>query len=131
VLSGEVLPEPGVQVLAITTAVLAAAGLGTGLLRRTRLRLLGGAGAAVLTGVLLVITESLAYARVASGLRESATQAQTALGVDVRNAADLDLIDEIVQTRWGFWLSLTTLGLVLLANLGLLLRDRTADPPPQ
>jgi hypothetical protein len=128
-LPGDVLPDPGGQVLAIITAVLAIAGIGTGLLRRARWRLLGGAGAAGLTAVLLVITESVAYSQVTSGLRESASTAQLGLGVAAGNAADLDLIDEIVQTRSGFWLSLALLGLVLLTNLGLLLRHRMADTP--
>jgi hypothetical protein len=124
-------PQPDVQVLAIVTVALLAIGLGVSLAPLVaRTRLLGAGGAAVLGGALLIVTEAVARSNLSSALREAAAKEVDKPG-DVPFNLSGSLLDDMVRTRIGFWLSLTAVILVLLFNAGVFLwpRIRAATQP--
>jgi hypothetical protein len=110
-------PNPGVQVLAILTAVTLVAGAGTSLLQPARARLLATAGAAVAAGGLLVSTELVAMAKLRTpvGNLIEAQFPDTTAGLG-------GVLDDAIQTRVGFWLALAALALVLAGNIGVSVR---------
>jgi hypothetical protein len=120
-------PDPGVQVLAIITAVLMAAGIATVLISRTRTRLLGAAGVAALAGVLVVVTQLVAQSNLTGLLQENAQE----LAEDETSLGDVDqLAEEMIHTELGFWLSLIGLVLIALVSLAFAFRDKIFKRPP-
>jgi hypothetical protein len=110
-------PDPGVHVLAILTAALLVVGIGTVLLRRARRRRFAAAGVAVAAGALLISTELTAMAHLrAPAQRVIESQAP---GTNDGMAAALD---EVIQTRIGFWLVLAVLILIIVLNLAMAAR---------
>jgi hypothetical protein len=123
-------PAPGVQVLAIVLAVLAAAGLLTAFVPRLKTRLLTGTALAIATLTVTVITMVVAQSNIQSalidGVRRSglADQQQTLHRVEAA-------ADDLTHTEIGFWLMIVLLALIALitGTLGLLghrLRSSTA-----
>jgi hypothetical protein len=135
-------PGTGSQVLAIITLVLFVGGLGVSLFPVARTRVPGAAGAALLGAVALIITQVVAQSNLSSAIldaaqREGAGRPDDNIPINLTSS----LVDDMVQTRFGFWLSLLAVFLVLAYNGGLLLlprlRARTAAaagepqlPPP-
>jgi hypothetical protein len=107
---------PGVRVLAIVLAVLAAAGVLTGLIPRVRARLFGAAAAAGATLIVTIVTMVVAQSNL-----ESALIAETRnFDGDGQTAATgiADGIKEIVHTDVGFWLIVVILALIGLLSTG-------------
>jgi hypothetical protein len=105
-------PDPGVHVLAILTAALLLVGIGTMLLRRARRRRFAAAGVAVAAGALLVSTELTAMAHLRAPAQR-VIESQAGDTTDGMAAA----LDEVIQTRFGFWLVLSVLILIVVLNL--------------
>jgi hypothetical protein len=128
--NNENAPTPDVQVLAIITVALLAIGLGVSLAPTARTRLFGAGGAAILGGALLIVTEAVAQSNLSSALQDAAAKEANKPGEIPINLTG-GLLDDMVQTRTGFWLSLVAVILVLLVNAGALLwpRLRTAIRP--
>jgi hypothetical protein len=130
-------PDPGVQVLAIITALVMAAGIGTILISRTRSRLLAAAGVAALAGVLVVVIQVIAQSNLTDQLRENAGE----LADGETPTANIDeLAGEVIHTEIGFWLSLVGLALIALGSIAFLARDKIfrraapaagGAPPPE
>lgn len=110
-------PDPGVHVLAILTAALLVLGIGTALLRSARLRRFVAAGVGVVAGTLLVATELTAMARLRAPVQR-VIEAQVPGTTEGMPAA----LDQVIQTRPGFWLALSALILVVLLNLAVAAR---------
>jgi len=104
-------PEPGVQVLAIITAAVTAAGLGTIAIGSARLRMAVTGAIAAVAGVLLSITELVALANLDSEIRARVRIQFPTFDLDV------------VHPRIGFWLSLTALALVMVVNIAVAVRS--------
>jgi hypothetical protein len=111
-------PDAKVQVLAIALAVLAAAGVLTGLLSSLRLRLLGAAAAAgatlVMTIVIMVVAQSNIQSTLFDWMRE------TSVAEDKPEQLEAG-IDDLTHTEVGFWLMVVVLALIMVvtATLGL------------
>jgi hypothetical protein len=118
-------PGTGGQVLAIITLVLLAGGLGVSLIPLARTRLVATAGAALLGGIGLITTQAVAQSNLSSAIldaaeREGANRPDEDIPINLTSG----LIDDMVQTRFGFWLSLLAVFLVLLYSAGTLLWPR-------
>ena len=107
---------PGVRVLAIVLAVLAAAGVLTGLIPRVRTRLFGAAAAAGATMIVTIVTMVVAQSNLESALiaetRNFDDEGQTAA------TGIADGIEEMVHTDVGFWLIVVILVLIGLLSTG-------------
>lgn len=113
-------PDPGVQLLAIGLAVLAAAGVLTALVPHLKARLLSGAALAAATLVTTVVTMSVAKSNLQDALLDWARQTGAAESQDgdrLRTA-----VTEVTHTEVGFWLMIAVLALITLmaTTLGLL-----------
>jgi hypothetical protein len=118
---------PGVQVLAIVLAVLAAAGLLTGLIPQVRARLFGAAATAGATLVVTVVTMVIAQSNFESALLTETQNFDD--GEQTAAPGIADGIEEIVHTDVGFWLIVVVLALIGLLSTGAALfggRLRTA-----
>ena len=111
-------PDPGVQLLTIITMALLAIGLGISLAPVVRTRTFGAIGAALAGGTMLIVTQAVAQSHLTTplleGLRQLADQPVAVSGG----------VDDLVHSRFGFWLSLIAVILVLLYNVGSLLEPR-------
>jgi hypothetical protein len=134
-------PGGGGQVLAIITLVLLVGGLGVSLIPLARTRLVATAGAALLGGVGLITTQAVTQSNLSSAILDAAQKESTSSPDDLPINLTSGLIDDMVQTRFGFWLSLIAVFLVLLYSAGTLLLPRIraataqstsapSDPPP-
>ncbi|MFC4856686.1 hypothetical protein [Actinophytocola glycyrrhizae] len=116
-------PDPGVQLLAIALAVLAAAGVLTVLIPHLKARLLSGAALAAATLVVTVVTMSVAQSNLQNALVDWARQTGAAENEDgdrLRTA-----VAEVTHTETGFWLMVVLLALITLMATALgLLGDR-------
>jgi hypothetical protein len=124
-------PAPGVQVLAIALAVLAAAGLLTSFVPRLKPRLLAGAALAVATLIVTVITMVVAQSNLQSALIDSVRQSGLADQQETLHRVEA-AADDLTHTEIGFWLILVLLTLITLTTgtLGLLgHRLRPSTPP--
>lgn len=128
---GEDAPKPDVQVLTIITMVLLAAGLAVSLVPVARTRLLGAGAAAVLGATLLIITEAVAQSNLRSALQDAAAREGANKPGELPLNLTSSLLDDMVQSRAGFWLSLIAVLLVLAYNAGVLVwpRIRAATTP--
>jgi hypothetical protein len=113
-------PDPGVQLLAIGLAVLAAAGVLTALVPHLKARLLGGAALATATLVVTVVTMSVAQSNLQDSLVDWARQTGAAESQDGDRLQTA--VTEVTHTEVGFWLMIVVLALITLmaAALGLL-----------
>jgi hypothetical protein len=122
-------PDPGVQVLAILTALIILFGIGTVLIPRIKARLFGAAGVAGAALVLTVVTLVVAESTIKSSLLDEARETgavETAEGMPEVEA----VIDDSISSEIGFWLVVVGLGLLVLGNVGAaLLGDRRLRPP--
>lgn len=108
-------PDPGVQILAIIVAALAAAGVLTVLIPQLKARLFGGAAVAGATLVMAIVTMVVAQGNLQTALMDSARETGAAEGgMDRMNA----LVEEMVHTELGFWLVVVVLAVTLLGTLG-------------
>lgn len=140
----EPTPTPDVQVLAIITAVLLAAGVVATAVPGIRARLRGWwgiAGLAVLGAALLITTEIVGTANLKSALVDAVNKSNQQAADPNFNITMTDTVaSSMVNTRIGFWLSLLALVAVLVATAGFEIRDRmrraqpvaqpTPEPPP-
>ncbi|MGB3437283.1 MAG: hypothetical protein WBA97_00915 [Actinophytocola sp.] len=116
-------PDPGVQLLAIGLAVLAAAGVLTALVPHLKARLLGGAALAAATLVVTVVTMSVAQSNLQNSLMDWARQTGAAESQDGDRLETA--VAEVTHTEVGFWLMIVVLSLVaLMATVLGLLGDR-------
>lgn len=123
-------PDPGVRVLAIVLAVLAAAGVLTVLISQVRTRLLTGvalAGATlVVTVVTMVVAQSNLESALVDGVRRSGVTEQQENLQRVESS-----VDDMIHSEIGFSLVLVLLALIILANGALaLFGNRRGQPPP-
>lgn len=121
---------PGTQTLAIITLALLVIGIGVSLAPVLRVRTFGVLGAAAAGGALLIATELVAQSNLESALRDSAKEATSSPADGLPNISGF-LFDDLVHSRFGFWLALVAVLLVLVYNAGLLLwpRIRAASMP--
>lgn len=112
-------PDPGVQVLAIVLAVLAAAGVLTVLVPQVKARLLSGAALATATLGVTVMTMVVAQSNLKSALVDGVERSGLAEQGDVARLESA--VDQILKTEVGFWLMVFHLGLmaVVTGALGL------------
>lgn len=116
-------PDPGVQLLAIGLAVLAAAGILTVLVPHLKARLLGGAALAAATLVVTVVTMSVAQSNLQDALADWARQTGAAESQDGDRLQTA--VTEVTHTEVGFWLMIVVLALITLMSTALgLLGDR-------
>jgi hypothetical protein len=116
-------PDPGVQLLAIGLAVLAAAGVLTALVPHLKARLLGGAALAAATLVVTVVTMAVAKSNLQNALVDWARQTGAAEGQDGDRLEAA--VTEVTHTEVGFWLMIVVLALITLMATALgLLGDR-------
>lgn len=112
----------GVTIFAVITAVTLVAGAGATVLPKPRMRALVSTVMVVGGVALLVITEVMAGVGLANGVRDVGywvAYLPEARGIDVQDRAT-----EIVETTIGFWLTLSTLVMIAIANTGSFLTDR-------
>lgn len=127
-------PDPGVQVLAIFTALFLLFGIGTVLIPRIRARLFGAAALAGLALVLTVVTLVVATSTLESSLLDEARETGAAESVDGMPEVE-SVISDMIGSEIGFWLMVVGLALLVLGNVGAALfgdrlRVRTAAGPP-
>lgn len=116
-------PDPGVQLLAIGLAILAAAGVLTALIPHLKVRLLAGGALAAATLVVTVVTMAVAQSNLQNALVDwaSRTGAAESQDGDRLRAA----VTEVTHTEVGFWLVVVLLTLITLVSTTLgLLGDR-------
>jgi hypothetical protein len=113
-------PDPGVQVLAILLALLAAAGVLTVLVPRYKARLLSGSALAAGTLVLTVVTMVVARSNLESELLDWARTTGAAENPEGLEGLESG-VGEVVHTEVGFWLMVVLLTLIaaVTAILGL------------
>lgn len=116
-------PDPGVQLLAIGLAILAAAGVLTALVPHLKARLLGGAALAAATLVMTVVTMSVAQSNLQTALLDWARETGAAESQDGDRLQTA--VTEVTHTEVGFWLMVVLLALITLMATALgLLGDR-------
>jgi hypothetical protein len=93
---------PGVRLLAIALAALAAAGVLTGLIPQVRARLFGAAALAGATLVVAVVTMVVAQSTLTSALVEGTRDFGT--DGETPGVGTVDGIEDMVHTDVGFWL---------------------------
>lgn len=124
-------PDPGVQVLAIALAALAAAGVLTAFVGRVRTRLLTGTALAVATLAVTMVTMAVTQSNLQSALIDSVRHSGLADQQETLNRVEA-AADDLTHTEVGFWLmtvllTLTALVTGVLALLGHRLRPSTAN----
>jgi hypothetical protein len=110
-------PDPGVQLLAIITALFLLFGIGTVLVPRLKARLFGAAGIAGAALVLTVVTLVVAESTIKSSLLDEARETgavETAEGMPEVEA----VISDMIRSELGFWLVVIGLVLLVLGNVG-------------
>jgi hypothetical protein len=107
-------PEPGVQVLAIALAVLAAAGVLTLLVPQLKARLLGGAMVAAGTLVVTVVTMAVAQSNIESAMLDAVTHSGVAKDDEMQRFTDA--ADKLTHTEVGFWLMVVLLALITVTS---------------
>jgi hypothetical protein len=116
-------PDPGVQLLAIGLAVLAAAGVLTALIPHMKARLLSGGVLAAATLVTTVVTMSVAQSNLQDSLLSWARETGAAESQDGDRLQTA--VAEVTHTEVGFWLMVAVLALITLVSTTLgLLGDR-------
>lgn len=119
-------PDPGVRLLAIGLAVLAAAGVLTALVPHLKARLLGGAALAAATLVVTVVTMTVAKSNLQDSLIDWARQTGAAESQDGDRLQTA--VAEVTHTEVGFWLMIVVLALITLMATALgLLGDRLKE----
>lgn len=112
----EPAPKPGVRLLAIALAVLAALGVLAVLVPRVRARLYGSAALAGLTLVVAIVTLLVAQSNIEGELLAQARETgatETQPGMPSIES----LVDEMIRTKVGFWVVVAALALLLAGNL--------------
>lgn len=121
-------PDPGVQVLAIFTALFLLFGIGTVLIPRIKARLFGAAGIAGVALVLTVVTLVVAQSTLESSLLDEARETGAAESVDGMPNVE-SVISDMIGSEAGFWLVVIGLVLLVLGNVGIaLFGDRIRKP---
>lgn len=121
-------PEPGVQVLAIFTALFLLFGIGTVLIPRIKARLFGAATAAGVALVLTVVTLVVASSTLESNLLDEARETGAAESADGMPEIEA-VISDMIGSEIGFWLVVIGLVLLVLGNVGAaLFGDRIRVP---
>lgn len=116
-------PDPGVQLLAIGLAVLAAAGVLTALIPHLKARLLSGGVLAAATLVTTAVTMSVAQSNLQDSLLGWARETGAAENGDGDRLQEA--VAEVTHTEVGFWLMVAVLALITLVSTTLgLLGDR-------
>lgn len=128
--SSEPPPDPGVQVLAIIVGVVMLVGIALPFVPpfrdRVRERLFGSAAVALLAGVLVVLTQSIAQSNLTSQLKDDAQN----VSEDQVSMPDINLVaGELIHTEVGFWLTLVGLVLIALLSIGFVFKDRIVPKP--
>jgi hypothetical protein len=128
-------PRAGVQALAIITVALLVLGLVISLAPVLTVRRFGAMGAAVAAGTMLIVTQAVAQSHLKPDLILGLQRLLADKPGDL--PATGTSVDDLVHSRFGFWLSLIAVLLVLLFNVGSLLWPRisalvrsTREPPP-
>lgn len=122
-------PDPGVQVLAIVTALLIAAGIATAVIPRVRHRLFGAAGIAVLAGVLAVVTQLVAQSNLTAQLEDEAGEMPDSGSGSMTPEFDA-VAEEMIHTEIGYWLTLVGLGLIAVLSVGAVFKDKILPRSP-
>ncbi|MPZ85510.1 MAG: hypothetical protein GEV28_36075 [Actinophytocola sp.] len=128
--SSEPPPDPGVQALAIIAGVVLLAGIALPFVPRfrdrTRERLFGSAAVALLAGVLVVVTQTVAQSNLTSQLKDDAQ----GLSEDEVSTPDINSVaGELIHTEVGFWLTLVGLVLIALLSMGFVFKDKIVPKP--
>jgi len=124
----EPAPDPGVQVLAIFTALFLLFGIGTVLIPRIKARLFGAAGFAAIALVLTVVTLVVASSTIESSLLDEARATGAAESADGMPEVEA-VISDMIGSEIGFWLVIIGLVLLVLGNVGAaLFGDRIRIP---
>lgn len=110
-------PDPGVQVLAIALAALAAIGVLTVLIPQVKARLFGATAVGGATLVLAVVTMVVAQSNLESVMLDSARDTG-ASEVEAGLPRLTDAVAEMIHTELGFWLIVVVLGLIVLGTAG-------------
>lgn len=105
-------PDPGVQVLAIVLAVLAAAGVLTALIPQVRTRLLGGAALAAATLAVTVLTMVLAQSHLQSAVIDGVRRSGLAEQQDTMQRVE-DAASDLTHSEVGFWLMVFLLVMII------------------
>jgi hypothetical protein len=123
------MPAAGAQVLAFIVIILLVAGIVLPFLPRlasqVRYRMLGGAGLAVLAGVLLIVTQDVAQSNIAARLADISR----GLPGSGQTPGEDDIADRFVRSEVGFWLSLVVLVVVVLVSVGYVYQDKIFTRP--
>lgn len=128
--SSEPPPDPGVQVLAIIVGVVLLAGIAVPFVPRfrdrVRERLFGSAAVALVAGVLVVVTQTVAQSNLISQLKDDAQN----VSEDEVSMPDINLVaGELIHTEVGFWLTLVGLVLIALLSVGFVFKDKIVPRP--
>lgn len=126
----EVAPEPGAQALWIATVALLVIGLAVTLIPVVGSRRLVGAGVAALAGIQLVITEVVTHGNLKDAVRARFSEIGPELTGESEMTADEGMLNEMVGTRFGFWLALVVLILLAAFTTALARADKQRPPPP-
>jgi hypothetical protein len=105
-------PDPGVQVLAIVLAVLAAAGVLTVLVPRAKTRLLTGAGLATATLAVTVLTMVLAQSHLQSAVIDGVRRSGLADQQDTMRRVE-DAAGDLTHSEVAFWLMVFLLVMII------------------
>jgi hypothetical protein len=123
-------PDPGVQVLAIVLAVLAAAGVLTVLIPQLKTRLLSGAGLAGATLIATVVTMVVAQSNLESTLIDGLRRSGVAEQQENMQRAE-SAVNEMIHSEIGFSLMVVMLTLIVLITGALgLFGNRLGQGPP-
>jgi hypothetical protein len=118
------MPAAGAQVLAFVVILLLLAGIVLPLLPRlasqVRYRMFGGAGFALLAGVLMIVTQDVAQSNIAARLAEISRR----LPGSGQTPGEDDIADRFVHSEVGFWLSLVVLVVIVLTSVGYVYQDK-------
>jgi hypothetical protein len=106
-------PDPGVVALGIVAAALMVLGMASAALPRLRTRLLGGGVLALLAAAAVVVTQLVAQANLRATLLADARDTGAAEGAP---GTPEDLVDRLIKTEVGFWLTVVVLTAVAVAN---------------
>ena len=127
--SADAPPDPGVAALAIVAGALMLLGIATAALPRLRTRLLGGGVLALLAAAAVVVTQLVAQSNLRTTMLSDAQQAGA---TDSPLGDPEELVDQLINTEIGFWLTVVVLVAVAAANATFLFRKpkTPAEPPP-
>lgn len=123
-------PAPGVQVLAIALAVLAAAGVLTAFVPQLKARRQAGAVLGIATLIVTVITMAVAQSNLKSALIESVRNSGLADQQETLHRVEA-AADDLTHTEVGFWLMTVLLALITLTSGALALLGHRLNPGPR